>query len=169
MTQHVGNAAWTQLVQTLDELTKTYGALNELSRKKHQALIIIDLKSVEAMNAEEAKLTQSIQKLEETRQKTLIHLAVENRTITKDTRMTELVKAAPTPELRTLLEKLHRALDAATKEAIELRENNRLLIEGALSAVTYHLNRLGGTHVENAYGSAGQEVVSHAKRFEFDA
>ena len=49
-------------------------------------------------------------------------------------------------------------LDAATKEAAELHENNRLLIEGALSAVTYHLNRLGGLHVENAYGKVGNDI-----------
>jgi len=68
-----------------------------------------------------------------------------------------------------LLQKLHEALTASTTKAQELRENNRVLIEGALSAVTYHLNRIGGTHVENAYGSSGQEVVTHARNFEYKA
>lgn len=169
MTQASGSARWAELIQTLNELNKTYHDVCELGRKKHKALIVIDLKSIEAMNGEEARLTQVIQKLEETRQKQLIRLAVENRAITKDTKMSDLAKAAPTPQIRTLLEKLHQALDAATKEAAELHENNRLLIEGALSAVTYHLNRLGGLHVENAYGSKGQEVVTHAGKLEFDA
>ncbi|MCI6087036.1 flagellar protein FlgN [Selenomonas sp.] len=169
MTQASGSARWAELIQTLNELNKTYHDVCELGRKKHKALIVIDLKSIEAMNGEEARLTQVIRKLEETRQKQLIRLAVENRAITKDTKMSDLAKAAPTPQIRTLLEKLHQALDAATKEAAELHENNRLLIEGALSAVTYHLNRLGGLHVENAYGSKGQEVVTHAGKLEFDA
>ena len=169
MTQASGSAQWAELIQTLNELNKTYHDVCELGRKKHKALIVIDLKSIEAMNGEEARLTQAIRELEETRQKQLIRLAVENRAITKDTKRSGLAKAAPTPQIRTLLEKLHQALDAATKEAAELHENNRLLIEGALSAVTYHLNRLGGLHVENAYGSKGQEVVTHAGKLEFDA
>lgn len=160
-------SAWKALAGTLNELNKTYQALNALSRKKHQALIIIDLKSIEAMNGEEARLTQEIRKLEETRQKTLIRLAVENRAITKETNMTQLIEAAPTQEIRKVLRTLHQALDASTKEAAELRDNNRVLIEGALSAVSYHLNRLGGAQVENAYGSTGQEVVTHESRFEF--
>ena len=121
------------------------------------------------MNDTEAKLTQDIRQLEERRQKALIHLAVENRAIKKDTRMKELVRYAPTPQLRVLLMKLHDALGASTAKAQELRENNRVLIEGALSAVTYHLNRIGGTHVENTYGSSGQEVVTHARNFEYNA
>ena len=55
---------WQELIGTLNELNKTYRALIELSEKKHQALIVIDLKSIEAMNGEEAKLAQRIRALE---------------------------------------------------------------------------------------------------------
>lgn len=160
---------WQELIETLNELNQAYRALIALSEKKHKALIVIDLKSIEAMNGEEATLTQRIRTLETKRQKALIDLAVENRAITKDTKMKELARFAPTPNHRLLLEKLHAALDASTKRAKELAENNRVLIEGALSAVTYHLNRLGGTRVESTYGSGGQEVVSHGRNFEYDA
>lgn len=160
---------WKALVKTISDINQAYQSLIALSQKKHKALIIIDLKTIEAVNGEEARLTQEIQKLEQTRQKALIRLAVENRAITKETKMKDLVRSAPTPQLRLLLEKLHAALSASVKQAEELRDNNRVLIEGALSAVTYHLNRLGGAHVENTYGSAGQEVVSHARNFEFKA
>ena len=160
---------WKELLQVLNGLNKSYEALIELSQKKHKALVFIDLKSLEAMNETEAKLTQDIRQLEERRQKVLIHLAVENRDIKKDTRMAELVRYAPTPQIHALLAQLHKTLTASTTKAQELRDNNRVLIEGALSAVTYHLNRLGGTHVENAYGSTGQEVVTHARNFEFKA
>ncbi|MDY6268557.1 MAG: flagellar protein FlgN [Selenomonadaceae bacterium] len=163
------STGWKELIQILNEINKGYQALIELSQKKHKALVFIDLKTIEKLNEEETKLTQTIQQLEQQRQKALIHLAVENRDIKKDTRMKELVRYAPTPQLRVLLMKLHDALGASTAKAQELRENNRVLIEGALSAVTYHLNRLGGVHVENTYGSAGQEVVTHARNFEFDA
>ena len=49
MTQASGNARWAELVQTLNELNKTYHDVCELGRKKHKALIVIDLKSIEAM------------------------------------------------------------------------------------------------------------------------
>ena len=165
---HAG-AGWKELLQTLSALNKSYQALIELSQKKHKALVFIDLQTLETLNSAEEKLTQDIRELEQQRQKALIHLAVENRAIKKDTRMTELAHYAPTPQIRGLLAKLHAALGASTTKAQELRENNRVLIEGALSAVTYHLNRLGGVHVENTYGSAGQEVVTHARNFEFKA
>ena len=115
------------------------------------------------------KIVQRIRALETKRQKALIDLAVENRAITKDTKMKDLARFAPTPNHRLLIEKLHAALDTSTKRAQELAENNRVLIEGALSAVTYHLNRIGGTKVEPTYGSGGQEVLSHGRNFEYDA
>jgi flagellar biosynthesis/type III secretory pathway chaperone len=162
-------AGWKELLQILNALNKSYQSLIELSQKKHRALVLIDLKTIETVNDAEAKLGQTIRQLEERRQKVLIHLAVENRAIKKDTRMAELVRYAPTPQIHALLAQLHKTLTASTTKAQELRDNNRVLIEGALSAVTYHLNRLGGTHVENAYGSTGQEVVTHARNFEFKA
>ena len=67
---------WQELIETLNELNKTYCALIALSEKKHKALIVIDLKSIEAVNGEEAKLTQRIRALETKRQKALIDLAV---------------------------------------------------------------------------------------------
>ena len=77
-------------------------------------------------------------------------------------------------EMEAVQYQLRELLEAADCNIIDLRaqelaENNRVLIEGALSAVTYHLNRLGGTKVEPAYGSGGQEVVSHGRNFEYDA
>ena len=60
---------WQELIETLNELNKTYRALIALSEKKHKALIVIDLKSIEAMNGEEAKLTQRIRALETKRQR----------------------------------------------------------------------------------------------------
>ena len=159
---------WQELIETLNELNKTYCALIALSEKKHKALIVIDLKSIEAVNGEEAKLTQRIRALETKRQKALIDLAVENRAITKDTKMKDLARFAPTPNHRLLIEKLHAALDTSTKRAQELAENNRVLIEGALSAVTYHLNRIGGTTVQPSYGRAGETGVQQRRRLNFE-
>lgn len=160
---------WQKFIETLNALNKCYRALIELSEKKHKALVVIDLKTVEKLNDEEAKLTHEIESLERERQKALIDLAVENRSIKKDTKIEELARLAPTPQHKLLLEKLYQALTESTGRARELADNNRLLIEGALHAVNYHLNRLSGTKVEPTYGNGGQEVVTHGRNFEFDA
>ena len=118
---------------------------------------------------EEEPLTKRIGELEQKRQKALIHLAVENRTIKKDTPMTKVIESAPTPQLRQILSQLYKALDQSTHEAKELSDNNAVLIKAAMKAAAYHLNRIGGAQVEPAYGSRGGEVVSHRKNFEFDA
>ena len=41
---------WQELIETLNELNKTYRALIALSEKKHKALIVIDLKSIDNNN-----------------------------------------------------------------------------------------------------------------------
>jgi hypothetical protein len=76
---------------------------------------------------------------------------------------------APTPQLQQILVQLHTSLSQNTAEAKELSEGNSLLIRGAMQAVAYHLNRLGGATVEPTYGQGGGEVVSHRKNYEFDA
>ena len=51
----------------------------------------------------------------------------------------------------------------------EAGSNNQILINGALNAVNYRLNQLGGSAVEPVYGGRGQERVSHSKNFDFKA
>ena len=151
---------WQDLASALNELNKIYVQLIALAKKKHQALIMIDMATLENLLKEEEPLTKRIGELEQKRQKALIHLAVENRTIKKDTPMTKVIESAPTPQLRQILSQLYKALDQSTHEAQELSDNNAVLIKA---------NRIGGAQVEPAYGSRGDEVVSHRKNFEFDA
>lgn len=160
---------WQDLASALNELNKIYVQLIVLAKKKHQALIMIDMATLENLLKEEEPLTKRIGELEQKRQKALIHLAVENWTIKKDTPMTKVIESAPTPQLRQILSQLYKALDQSTHEAKELSDNNAVLIKAAMKAAAYHLNRIGGAQVEPAYGSRGGEVVSHRKNFEFDA
>lgn len=160
---------WQDLASALNELNKIYVQLIALAKKKHQALIMIDMATLENLLKEEEPLTKRIGELEQKRQKALIHLAVENRTIKKDTPMTKVIESAPTPQLRQILSQLYKTLDQSTHEAKELSDNNAVLIKAAMKAAAYHLNRIGGAQVEPAYGSRGGEVVSHRKNFEFDA
>ena len=82
--------------------------------------------------------------------------------------MQDLYAYAPA-ELRKPLQQLHDELNAVIAKVKEAGDNNKILISGALSAVNYHLNRLGKSVVEPAYGTHGQEVVSQKKNYDFKA
>lgn len=159
---------WQELAATLNELNKIYQQLVETGKRKRNALVAIDMKALEGLLEEEQQLTQTISMLEQKRQKALIQLAVENRSIRQNTQMTEVLELAP-KELQMVLRQLSQALTASTTEVIELRNNNNILIRAAMNAAAYHLNRIGGAKVEPTYGQGGGEVVSHRKNFEFNA
>lgn len=159
---------WQELAVILNELNKIYQQLIETGKRKHDVLVAIDMKALEGLLEEEEQLTQRISVLEQKRQKTLIQLAVENRSINKDTRMAAVLDLAP-KELRPVLHQLSQNLTATMTEVCELRGNNNILIRAAMNAAAYHLNRIGGAKVETNYGRAGGEVVSHRKNFEFNA
>ena len=159
---------WQELAATLNELNKIYQQLVETGKRKRNALVAIDMKALEGLLEEEQQLTQTISMLEQKRQKALIHLAVENRSIKQDTQMAEVLELAP-KELQPVLRQLIQALTASTTEVCELRDNNNILIRAAMNAASYHLNRIGGARVESGYGHSGSEVVSHRKNFEFKA
>lgn len=160
---------WQELAAALNELNKVYLELVALGKKKHSALVAIDMKTLEGLLKEEEALTAKIRELEQKREKALIHLAVENRSIRKDTKMEEMIRLAPDAKLQQILAQLYKALSKNTAEAKELGEGNSLLIRSAMQAVSYHLNRIGGATVEPAYGQGGSEIVSHRKNYEFDA
>lgn len=160
---------WQEFAAILNDLNKVYLQLIELGTKKKKALVTIDMKTLEGLVKEEDALTKKIKELEQRRQKVLIHMAVEERSIKQDTKMEDLVRMAPTPQLQQILVQLHSSLSKNTAEAKELSEGNSLLIRGAMQAVAYHLNRIGGATVEPTYGQSGGEVVSHRKNYEFDA
>ena len=159
---------WQELAAILNELNKIYQQLIETGRRKRDILVAIDMKALEGLLEEEKQLTQKISLLEQKRQKSLIQLAVENRSIRQNTQMTEVLELAP-KELQMVLRQLSQALTASTTEVIELRDNNNILIRAAMNAASYHLNRIGGARVESGYGHSGSEVVSHRKNFEFKA
>ena len=159
---------WQELAAALNELNKIYQQLIVLGKRKRNVLVAVDMKALEELIEEEKQLTQKISALEQNRQKALIHLAVENRSIKQDTQMAEVLGLAP-KELQPVLRQLSQALTDSTAEVSELRDSNNILIRAAMNAAAYHLNRIGGARVEPNYGQSGSEVVSHCKNFEFHA
>ena len=159
---------WQELAAALNELNKTYQQLIELGKRKRTILVTIDMKALESLIAEEEQLTRTIGALEQRRQKALIHLAVENRSIKQDTQMSEVLELAP-QALQPVLRQLTQSLTSSIGTVQELRDSNNILIRAAMNAAAYHLNRIGGAKVEPGYGQGGGEIVSHRKNFEFRA
>ena len=101
---------WQEFAAILNDLNKVYLQLIELGTKKKKALVTIDMKTLEGLVKEEDALTKKIKELEQRRQKVLIHMAVEDRSIKQDTKMEDLVRMAPTPQLQQILVQLHSSL-----------------------------------------------------------
>lgn len=159
---------WQEFANTLNDLNKTYTALIEIAKKKRNALVLIDMKTVEALLAEEEMLTADIARLEKKRQSILIKLAAASDKMGPDSKMQDIIGLVPAGKLRDVIQKLYSMLQATVQEAKELSEGNAFLIRAAMNAAAFHLNRIGGAHVEPAYGKGG-EVVSHRKNFEYNA
>ena len=159
---------WQEFANTLNELNKDYQALIEIGKKKRTALVLVDMKTVEALLPEEEKLTGHIAQLEKRRQAVLLKLAATSEKLGPDSRMEDIMGLIPAGKLRMVVQNLYSMLQATVKEAKELSEGNALLIRAAMEAAAFHLNRLGGATVEPAYGQGG-EVVSHRKNLDFNA
>lgn len=154
---------WQGLIDILNELNKTYGMAREIAEKKHGALVCVDMDMLSKLVDRERELTPRIQELESRRKEVLLRLSQAIPKADPEMKVSELIRFAPTKPYAVVLEKLFKALEANVKKVQELGENNEILAEAALQAVTFHLNRLGGAAVEPAYGGKGQEVVTSTK------
>ena len=159
---------WQDFANILNDLNKAYKALIELGKKKRNALVMVDMKTVESLLPEEEKITANIARLEKNRQNILLKMAATNEKLGPESKMEDILSFAPAGKMREVLQKLYVMLQATVKEAQELSEGNALLIRAAMNAAAFHLNRIGGAAVEPAYGKGG-EVVTHRKNFDYKA
>jgi len=159
---------WQEFASTLNDLNKTYQELIELGKKKRNALVMVDMKTVENLLPDEEKLTSKIAQLEKKRQGILLKLAATNDKLGPDSQMEDILNLAPMGKIQEILRKLYSMLQNTVQEAKELSENNSILIRAAMNAAAFHLNRIGGAKVEPAYGKDG-EVVSHRKNLDYNA
>ena len=160
---------WQELIDVLEEIQQGYQSRLELSRKKRAVLVAVDMKGLEQVVDLEEKVLSRIHKAEQHRQDVLRKLAAAEPEIQPDTKMAEVFGRAPSFAMADRLRKLHESLSKLIAEVQEAGDNNQVLINGALNAVNYRLNQLGGSAVEPVYGGKGQEMVSHSKNFDFKA
>ncbi len=160
---------WYELADVLNKINTLYGHLLDCSNRKHKALVCVDFKTLEKVLDEEQRLIKAIETLEGQRRQVLKELAESRRDINENTRMEQLFSLIPDNGIRESMKQIHKALNDVIRKVQDLEEANGILVSGALSAVNFKLNQLGGSRVEPAYGGNGKEVVSHDRNFDFKA
>jgi len=160
---------WQDLVDVLGEIVSHYEKLIALGKKKRAVLVVVDMKGLDAVTKDEQAILAAIQKAEEKRKRILLKMSMTDPKMRPDMRLVETYLHCSSAKTRTALQKLHAKLNQVTQEAQESEENNAILLNAALEAVRFQLNRIHGSEVSPTYGGHGQERVTSRKKFEFQA
>ncbi len=160
---------WKELVDVLGGIYLVYQDMLNLGGRKKTALIGVDMKTLEKLLEEEKTLAHRVQELEKKRGEILQKLMEENRDIRPDSKLVDMYVFAPSRPIENRLKELHKKLDDCIQKVQKLNSDNMVLTQGALQAVSFHLNRLGGASVDPTYGNTGKDMVSHEKKFDFKA
>ena len=131
-------------------------------------LVLVKLQELERLVRQEEEVVSAIHRTEKKRQELLGRMAKSGIRVSPDMQMDSVWSQCPERQQRETLYKLHRMLGRLVDEVQEAVANNGILVASALDAVNFRLNQLGGSMVEPAYGSRGQEQVSHVKNFELE-
>lgn len=162
---------WQQLIVLLGDITKQYDVLLKLAAKKHTALIGVDFQKVDLIRKAEEKTIGEINRLEKRRLELLTSLAEREGSgeISPEINRRDLYRLAPEAVKKQLLAAGNRLSDKV--DAVRTAsDGNTLLMKSALQAVTYKLNRLSKTSVDQSYGPGGSEnTTAHRKSLDFEA
>ena len=163
------NIMWQELAKVLAQLIKEYQKLQALNEEKRGVLVLVKLKDLERIVQQEEQVIKEINSVEESRKELLNRIVNSGVKLSQASHMQDVWGQCPDMSQRDLLRRLHTALAKLVAEVQEASANNEILIRGALDAINFKRNQLGGTSVEPAYGQGGQELVSHEKNFDFEA
>jgi flagellar biosynthesis/type III secretory pathway chaperone len=147
---------WPQLIDLLQRLEKAYALLYKSAQEKKGALIMLELQKVQQLNEREEKLTATVRQLEQERQKLILQMIKSDETLRADMDLREMLARCP-GNWRSSLASRYETLGQQVQKVQELTADNKVLIEAALKAVHYHLNRIGGAAAGPSYGSNGRE------------
>ena len=159
---------WQELARILAELITDYQKLKQLNEEKRGVLVLVKLQELERLVRQEEEVVSAIHRTEKKRQELLGRMAKSGIRVSPDMQMDSVWSQCPERQQRETLYKLHRMLGRLVDEVQEAVANNGILVASALDAVNFRLNQLGGSMVEPAYGSRGQEQVSHIKNFDVE-
>ena len=159
---------WQELAKVLAVLINQYQKLKQLNEEKRGILVLVKMQELEKLVRQEEDVIKVINQTEKQRQELLARMAAGGVRVTPDMRMDSVWSQCPERQQRETLYKLHKMLGRLVAEVQEASANNEILISSALDAINFRLNQLGGSTVEPAYGSRGQEQVSHIKNFDLE-
>ena len=159
---------WQELARILAELITGYQKLKQLNEEKRGVLVLVKMQELERLVRQEEEVVSAIHRTEKKRQELLGRMAKSGIRVSPDMQMDSVWSQCPERQQRETLYKLHRMLGRLVDEVQEAVANNGILVASALDAVNFRLNQLGGSMVEPAYGSRGQEQVSHIKNFDLE-
>lgn len=159
---------WEKLSAVLKEINGYYEMLYTLNVKKRNVLVAVDMKLLAEIIKKEEEIAEHINQAETRRQSILVDLSSVCGGLKPNANSRELYQFMPA-EMRAEFKERHEKLEKIVAKVKQLSEDNKLLITSALSAVNFHLNQIGGSIVEPAYGQKGQEVISKQKKFDFKA
>ncbi len=159
---------WQELARILAELITGYQKLKQLNEEKRGVLVLVKMQELERLVRQEEEVVSAIHRTEKKRQELIGRIAKSGIMVSPDMQMDSVWSQCPERQQRETLYKLHRMLGRLVDEVQEAVANNGILVASALDAVNFRLNQLGGSMVEPAYGSRGQEQVSHIKNFDLE-
>ncbi len=159
---------WREMIKALEALTEAYNRLIAIGKAKHATLVAIDMRQLEKLLKAEQAVLDEIQQLEADRQDVLKRLSEKEPAMISQWTMHDVLAICPEKD-RPQLKEVHKKLDNAVGQAKQIGDDNEFLIHGALSAVSYHLNRLNNAEVEQGYGQRGQEIVTRQQNLDFKA
>lgn len=159
---------WQELARLLAALITQYQKLQKLNEEKRGILVLVKLQELEKLVRQEEDVIKVINQTEKQRQELMARMAAGGVKVAPDMRMDAVWSQCPERQQRETLHKLHKMLGKLVAEVQEASANNEILIASALEAINYRLNQLGGSTVEPAYGSRGQEQVSYVKNFDLE-
>lgn len=158
---------WSQLIDILANLAKQYDIIVRLAAKKRSALIAVDFKTVDTIRKAEEKTIAAIEDLEQQRVSVVDFIIGERAAVYAEEGVTPnrfLIYTLAPKEYREPLFKASDRLSERVEAAKEASDGNRMILESALQAVIYKMNRISQTTVDQSYGSAGQENTTALRR-----
>ena len=159
---------WEELIDVLGKICLAYDGLKKLGEKKRDALVIVDMDALSKILDQEQIIAAKIQKLEQQRGAILLELSKGNSNVSSNTKAEDFYKTAPTQYVTKKLMEIHGKLTQNVNRTLKISENNQILAQTALDAITFKLNRLGGAFIEPTYGNKGA-IVTHQKKFDYQA
>ena len=159
---------WQKLIEILNNLSTVYDELAKLGEKKRDALVTVNMEELAKILDHEQLIAAKIESLEKQRGSILLELSNNNPAINSNIKAEDFYKTAPTPFLKKKLLDVHKQLSENVERTLKIRDNNQILAQVALDAVTFRLNQINGAFVEPTYGNKGA-IVTHQKKLDYEA